>query len=103
APGGSGHATGSPRRMRESGRQIQHPGRLEPAARSAGPKPHGGTLTTFIDQTNLTRPRVELEPDATAADLATLELEASSDGLELESIAITDATKAPASPAVPTA
>src|SRR5262245_36210224 len=56
--------------------QNQHPGRLEPAARAARPIPHGVTLTTFIDQTpNLTRPRVEPEPDATAADLATLEAE----------------------------
>jgi RNA polymerase primary sigma factor len=58
------------------------------------------TLTTFIDQTtNLTRPRVELEPDATADDLATLEAEASTEGLDLESAATTERTDADASAA----
>ena len=52
-------------------------------------------MTTLIDQTtDLNRPRVELEPDATTADLATLELESSKDGLDLESIAITERTGA---------
>ena len=63
-------------------------------------------MTTFLDQTtDLSRPRPDVDIDATAADLASLELETSTDALDPESIAITDAPPpvAPAPVAAPTA
>jgi len=66
------------------------------------------TLTTFLDQTtdqNRTRP--DLETEATAADLATLELETASEGLDLETIAAADpapaVAKTPVTPTKPAA
>jgi RNA polymerase primary sigma factor len=46
-------------------------------------------LTTFLDQTtDLARPRPELDTEATAADLASLELETAAEGLELAAATI---------------
>ncbi len=57
-------------------------------------------MTTFIDQTtDLSRPRQDLETEATTDDLATLELEASTERLDLESIAIAEVAPAAAAAA----
>src|SRR6185436_10568474 len=57
---------------------------------------HGVTLTAFLDQTTDIAPtRPDLDPEATAADLASLELETAADDLLAEAAAVTPETVLP--------
>jgi RNA polymerase primary sigma factor len=57
---------------------------------------HGVTLTAFLDQTTDIAPtRPDLDPEATAADLASLELETAADDLLAEAAAVTPETILP--------
>jgi RNA polymerase primary sigma factor len=56
----------------------QHPVRVLAVSPRAATH-HGVTLTTFLDQTPIARPQVEIDADATAADLASLEAEPAED------------------------
>src|SRR5689334_21175154 len=60
--------------------------------RAAGAS-YGVTLTTFLDQTPLPQPQTDLEPEATPADLASLEAETAED-LRLDPRTVLDLTPA---------
>jgi RNA polymerase primary sigma factor len=80
---------------------IQHPSAARDTARGQATD-HGEPLTTFVDQTtDIATLRPELDTEATAADLASLELEVATDGLELAVPAVADGL--PARPAAATA
>ena len=59
-------------------------------------KDHGVNLTAFLDQTTDIAPtRPDLAPEATAADLASLELETAADDLLAEAAAVAPDTALP--------
>src|SRR6478609_10376675 len=61
---------------------------------------HGEPLTTFVDQTTeIATTRPEPDTEATAADLASLELEVATDGLDLVAATAPEPTIAAARPA----
>src|SRR3954454_8828323 len=74
--------------------------RVRPAACPRAAKAsYGVPLTTFIDQPPLPQPQTDLEPEATPADLASLEAETAAD-LALDPRTILEPTPAPRAAAV---
>src|SRR4051795_776521 len=91
-------APGLPRRNGQAGSDPSIPSRRGVPARE---EHHGVTLTTFLDQTPSVVQQPDIDPDATAADLASLEAETTAEDLALDPAAIRELAAAPVAAIVP--